>query len=79
MSKPKSAHYYAHLQYSEQGIPFVLATKSYPRRLVYILCSENNSRSSQKEQSTFIIETGRYCLKLNEKLPSKGEYCHREN
>ena len=48
MSEPKSAHYHAHLQYSEQGIPFVLATKTYPRRPVYILCSENNSRSSPK-------------------------------
>lgn len=33
----------------------------------------------QKEQSAFIITTERYCLKLHEGLPSKGEYCHREN
>lgn len=48
MSEPKSAHCHARLQYSEQGIPFVLATKTYPRRLVYRSCSENNSRSSPK-------------------------------
>lgn len=66
MTEPKSAHYHAHLQYSEQGIPFVLATKTYPKHLVYIYCVVRTTAGPlQKEQSTFVIKTGRYCLKLN--------------
>lgn len=81
MSEPKSAHSHAHLQCTERGIPFVLASKTIPRHLLYVLYSENNIRSSPKEQSVFIIKAGRYNLKLNERLPSKfkREHSHREN
>lgn len=72
-----STPYNAYLQYSQQGILFILDTKTYPRGPVYKWGGKNNSRPSS-ERAECIYYQERYCLKLHEDLLSKREYCHRE-
>lgn len=61
MREPKPAYCNAYLHCSQQDIPFVLATKIYPRGLVYKWDGDNNSRSSP-ERAEFIYYQDRKIL-----------------